>query len=78
VAVPDADRGQLVGAAVVAEPGVELDVPALLAELRARISSYKVPRLVAVVEDAEIPLTPTNKVDKRALAALVAERGTRV
>jgi acyl-CoA synthetase (AMP-forming)/AMP-acid ligase II len=77
VAIPDDERGQLVGAALVAEPGVELDVPALLAELRDRISSYKVPRLVAVVDHDDIPLTPTNKVDKRKLAALLVERGTR-
>lgn len=75
VAVPDDERGQLVGAAIVPEDGVQLDLPALRAALRERLSSYKVPRLAAVVTSAEVPVTPTMKIRKPELAALVRERG---
>ena len=52
-----------------------LDVEELTATLRSRLSSFKVPRVVVFCANEEIPLTPTNKVDKRALAALIAARG---
>ena len=75
VAVPDPALGQAVGAAVVCEEGRTLDVEELTATLRSRLSSFKVPRVVVFCANEEIPLTPTNKVDKRALAALIAARG---
>jgi acyl-CoA synthetase (AMP-forming)/AMP-acid ligase II len=74
VALPDQRRGQLVGAAIVVEEGRSLDARAITAELRSRLSSYKVPRRIAFVTRDEIPLTPSNKVDKRRLAALIKER----
>jgi acyl-CoA synthetase (AMP-forming)/AMP-acid ligase II len=76
VAVPDPTLGQAVGAAVIKVPGADLDAAGIVASLRDRLSTFKVPRVLVVCDDHdEIPLTPTNKVDKRALAALVAERG---
>jgi len=75
VAVPDDTLGEAVGAAIVAEDGRTLDATELTRALRDRLSSFKVPRIVALCTNEEIPLTPTNKVDKRALAALIADRG---
>lgn len=72
VAVDDAERGQAVGAALIPEDGVELDVDAVLASLRNRLASYKVPRRVVVLELEDVPATHSQKVDKRALAALIA------
>src|SRR4051794_38848668 len=44
VGLPDPKRGQLVAAAVVPREGVELDFADIEAQLRQRLSSYKVPR----------------------------------
>jgi fatty-acyl-CoA synthase len=74
VAVDDATRGQAVGAAVVPEPGVELTVAELHEMLRTRLSSYKVPTLVAFFEPAELPVTPTLKMRKPLLAAMIRAR----
>ncbi|WP_343979767.1 AMP-binding enzyme [Pseudonocardia aurantiaca] len=76
VAVPDPERGQLVGAAIVPRDGARLDLSVVRAALRERLSSYKVPRLVAVVGFDELPRTPSMKIRKRDLAALLRERGT--
>ena len=73
-AVDDPDRGQEVVAAVVSTDGVGLDPEDLRAQLRARMSSYKVPRRIAVVRADEVPLTPSMKVARRALSALIDER----
>jgi acyl-CoA synthetase (AMP-forming)/AMP-acid ligase II len=75
VAVDDATLGQAVGAAVVPEEGAELTPDAIAAALRAEISSFKVPRVMIIVPNDEIPVTPSNKLDKRALAAMIADRG---
>jgi acyl-CoA synthetase (AMP-forming)/AMP-acid ligase II len=69
-------RGQEVVAAVVAEPDAVLDTDALRVELSNRLSSYKVPRRIIIVDDAEIPKTPAQKVDRRALAALIQSRSS--
>ncbi len=72
--VPDADRGQLLVAAVVPRDGEELDPVTLGAALKARLSSYKVPREYVVLSREEIPMLHSNKVARRELAQLVADR----
>lgn len=66
--VPDADRGELVGAFVIARPDAE--PIALEARLRARASEglarYKQPRLYRFVDS--LPRNAMGKVDRRALA----------
>jgi acyl-CoA synthetase (AMP-forming)/AMP-acid ligase II len=74
VGLPDAERGQLVVAAVVPREGVELDLEGLQAQLRARLSSYKVPRAYVLISRDEIPMLPSNKVSRRRLEALLAEK----
>ncbi|MGE0879514.1 MAG: class I adenylate-forming enzyme family protein [Acidimicrobiia bacterium] len=74
VAVDVQGRGHLVGAAVVASEGATLDQSEIVAVLRQRLSTYKVPRLIAFVEAPEVPKTPSNKIDKRRLATLISER----
>jgi acyl-CoA synthetase (AMP-forming)/AMP-acid ligase II len=74
VAIDDATRGQVVGAAVIPEAGVELGVTELLEILRARLSGYKVPTLVAFFEPGELPVTPTFKMRKPVLAAMIRAR----
>ncbi len=65
-AQPDELWGQRVAAAVVVESGH--DDSELTAALRDRLAGFKLPRLYLRV--AELPRTPTGKVDRRALAAL--------
>jgi acyl-CoA synthetase (AMP-forming)/AMP-acid ligase II len=74
VGVPDPVRGQLVVAAVVAEPGQQVDPDAVRARLRDELSAYKVPRHVVVLRHDEMPLTDTGKVHKARLLELLAPR----
>ena len=74
VGLPDADRGQLVVAAVVPKEGAELNFEAIQAELRKRLSSYKVPRAYVAITRDEVPMLHSNKVSRRQVEALMAER----
>ena len=77
VGIPDRDRGQIVGAAVVTDGAVPLDAATIAAELGTRLATYKVPRLVAFVDPDEVPTTPSHKVRRSELAALIVARGLR-
>lgn len=74
VGLPDQERGQLVAAAVVPREGVKLDFAAIEAELRKRLSSYKVPRAFVEFARDEVPLLHSNKVARREVAKMLAER----
>jgi acyl-CoA synthetase (AMP-forming)/AMP-acid ligase II len=68
--------GEVGVAFVVAAPGVDsetLRLDELRAWCQARLADYKSPDRVIVVDD--LPVTSMLKVDKRALAARVAEQG---
>jgi acyl-CoA synthetase (AMP-forming)/AMP-acid ligase II len=71
VALDDIARGQVVVAAVVPEPGGGLDAETVVAALRPRLSSYKVPRMIAFFSRDELPVTPSNKLIKRVLAEMI-------
>ncbi len=72
--MPDPVLGEKICAYVIAAPGRPAPrLPVLRAHLRARgLAAYKLPDRVEVV--ASFPLTGLNKVDKKALAARIAER----
>jgi acyl-CoA synthetase (AMP-forming)/AMP-acid ligase II len=73
VGLPDPSRGESVAAAVVAEPGTTLVASELRAQLTDRLSSYKLPtRIVVYASQDDIPMTPSMKVHKVALAAQLA------
>jgi acyl-CoA synthetase (AMP-forming)/AMP-acid ligase II len=74
VGLPDPARGQVVAAAVVAAEGRQLDFTAIEAQLRRRMSSYKVPRKYVAITRDEVPMLPSNKVSKREIASLIAQR----
>ncbi len=74
VGLPDSERGQLVVAAVVPRDGATLDFAAIEAELRKRLSSYKVPRAYVELAREEVPMLHSNKVARRQIEALMAER----
>jgi len=67
VGVPDARRGENVGAFVV--PSGPIDETALLAHCRDRMASYKVPRHLWLRRESELPQKGSGKVDKAALRA---------
>jgi len=74
VGLPDAQRGQLVAAAVVPRDGVELDFAAIEEKLRRRLSSYKVPRVYVAITRDEVPMLFSNKVARRQIEALLISR----
>ncbi len=75
VGLPDRERGQLLVAAVVArDNSVKLDIENMEAQLRQRLSSYKVPRVILQLDRDEIPMLASNKVARREIAALMAQR----
>lgn len=73
VGIPDADRGQLVVAAIVPEAGAEPTAETLGAGARRELSSYKVPRHFALLSHEALPFTDTGKIDKRRLAIFLEE-----
>jgi acyl-CoA synthetase (AMP-forming)/AMP-acid ligase II len=74
VGVPDKERGQLVVAAVVPREGAELDFADIEAKLKQRLSSFKVPRAYVAISREEVPLLHSNKVARRQLERILAER----
>jgi acyl-coenzyme A synthetase/AMP-(fatty) acid ligase len=75
VGLPDKERGQLVVAAVVPREGVEqLDFAEIEAKLRKQLSSYKVPRAYVQIAREDVPMLHSNKVGRRLLAAMIAEK----
>lgn len=72
VGVPDPERGQLVVAAVVPREEEEPDFAAIEAELRKRMSSYKVPRAYVAIRREDVPLLHSNKVARREIQAMMA------
>lgn len=74
VGLPDKERGQLVVAAVVAREGATLDFAAIEAELRKRLSGYKVPRAYVEITREEVPVLHSNKVSRRMVEALMKEK----
>jgi acyl-CoA synthetase (AMP-forming)/AMP-acid ligase II len=70
--LPDADLGEMVAAAVVPAPGACPTEDDLRAALRDRISSFKIPRRIVFITDADVPRTTTGKVRLGDLADLIA------
>jgi len=74
VGIPDRERGQLVVAAVVPREGVELDFAAIEAEMRKRLSGFKVPRAYIALRPDEVPMLASNKVARRQIEQIMIER----
>jgi acyl-CoA synthetase (AMP-forming)/AMP-acid ligase II len=72
--LPHEEFGQIVAAAVVPAEGASPSEDVLRAALRDEISSYKIPRRIVFVEEAEIPRTPTGKLKLHELGDLIAAR----
>ncbi len=72
--LPDAERGQVVGAVVLAEPDDAPDLEQVRQDLRARLSAYKVPRRFLVLGPDELPMLSTGKPDQRGIMERFDER----
>jgi acyl-CoA synthetase (AMP-forming)/AMP-acid ligase II len=71
VGIPDAERGQVVAAVVVLPDGSDaLDESALREQLKTELSAYKIPKRIAALPRAEVPLLSSGKVDTRQLKKL--------
>lgn len=73
VGIPDAERGQLLVAAVVPRDGESVDTLKIQAELTRRLSSYKVPREYVIVRREQVPMLHSNKVARREIGKMLAE-----
>jgi acyl-CoA synthetase (AMP-forming)/AMP-acid ligase II len=66
--IPDPDRGQAVVAVIATD--ADVDESSLRSELKQELSAYKIPRRIAIVAPAQIPLLSSGKVDMARLAEL--------
>lgn len=67
VGVPDVRWGEAVKAVVVAKPGAAIDDAALIAWVRTRIATYKVPKSIDLVD--ELPKSAAGKILRREIKA---------
>lgn len=74
VGVPHPTRGEDVAAFVTAEPGATVSEEMLRQFCRASLASYKVPRHIFLIAEAELPRTGSGKVEKAALRRLAEAR----
>jgi acyl-CoA synthetase (AMP-forming)/AMP-acid ligase II len=74
VGLPDRERGQLLVAAVVPREGAVLDFGQIQAQLKERLSPYKVPRLYVEITREELPMLHSNKLSRRALETILAQK----
>jgi acyl-CoA synthetase (AMP-forming)/AMP-acid ligase II len=71
VALPHPVRGGVVAAAVVPSHGVQLSTEAVVAHARHNLSSFKVPTVIGVLTESELPMLPTGKVDRQGLVRML-------
>ncbi|MFM5907927.1 MAG: class I adenylate-forming enzyme family protein [Novosphingobium sp.] len=72
--IPDAERGQLLVAAIIPAGGTEPDFKDIEAQMRSRLSGYKVPRGWVAISREDVPILHSNKVARRELAEIVKQR----
>ena len=66
--VADARRDEVIAAVIVRHDGQSVDEPALTAHCRRELAAYKVPRRIVFVNETDLPLTTTGKLQKNRLA----------
>jgi acyl-CoA synthetase (AMP-forming)/AMP-acid ligase II len=70
VGIEDEERGQIVASVVRVPAGRQVDADMLRAQLRERLSAYKVPRRILLLADDQVPVMSSGKLDLRALKGL--------
>ena len=76
--LPDEERGEIVAAAVVPKPGAHVDPVDLLQRADKELSSYKLPRRVLVLEEADLPQLASGKADRLRLKDMLTQSGVDV
>ena len=71
VGVPDADFGEVGVAVVIAKPGAELEAGAIVAQLKATLANFKIPKRCYVVK--ELPRNAMGKIQKNLLRVQYAK-----
>lgn len=74
VGVPDDMLGEKVVACVVSQEGATLDAEEITRYLKARLTSFKVPREILFFRDDELDVTGSGKVKFEALRDIAAKR----
>ncbi len=72
--LPDARRGQVVVAVVVADQDTDVTEADLKQKAAGKLSSYKVPRRIFRLEQAAIPVLSSGKINTRKLVELLQQR----
>lgn len=72
----DPEKGEIVAAAVVVNPQAGVTEAGLRTELKSMLSSFKVPRVMKLLQPTEIPMLPTDKVDRRALLRMLEQQAS--
>jgi acyl-CoA synthetase (AMP-forming)/AMP-acid ligase II len=78
VGLPDADRGEVVAAALVPATGASIDPIETLRRAGEELSNYKVPRRVLVLDEGDVPYLANGKPDRLTVRRLLADRATEV
>jgi acyl-CoA synthetase (AMP-forming)/AMP-acid ligase II len=78
VGLPDAERGEVVAAALVPTAGTTIDPIETIRRAGEELSNYKVPRRVLVLVESQMPYLPNGKPDRLTVRDLLAERATEV
>jgi acyl-CoA synthetase (AMP-forming)/AMP-acid ligase II len=71
VALPHPVRGQVVGAAVVPANGARLSVETIIAHAHRNLSTFKVPKVIRLVAEDDLPMLPTGKIDRQELVRIL-------
>ena len=74
VGLPHDLYGEEVVAGIVAKDGQTIDIADVLATCRSRLSSYKVPRVLEVLNEDEIPYLSSSKPDRRSIRTMLESR----
>jgi acyl-CoA synthetase (AMP-forming)/AMP-acid ligase II len=71
VGLPHPVRGEVVGAAVVPANGARLSVETIVAHARRNLSTFKVPKVIRLIAENDLPMLPTGKVDRQGLVRVL-------
>jgi fatty-acyl-CoA synthase len=72
--VPHDTLGEMVVSCIVPEPGCSVTAEEIIGYLKARLASYKIPRELVFVTEAELALTGTAKIKPAEVRALAARK----
>jgi acyl-CoA synthetase (AMP-forming)/AMP-acid ligase II len=71
IGLPHPVRGQVVAAVIVPRHSADLTADEVIAYARGRLSSFKAPTVVRFLAEDELPMLPTGKADRQALASML-------